>query len=259
MDIDYSLLTEVPGSFASAEQIRRMATRYQFARDYCHGKDVLEVACGSGQGLGLLAASARKVIGGDYMDNLLRKAQAHYGSRIPLIRLDAQSLPFRRETFDVVILYEAIYYLEEPARFVTECKRILRPGGYLLICQPNKSLPDFHPSPHSFRYFTPPELATLLTPIGFQASFFGDDPADYTSSKGKMLSFLKKTIVRMNLMPRTLKGRERLKRMIYGELLPIPHDIGTVRNSYMAPQPISADRPDRQYRVLFALSEVHGQ
>ena len=38
MDIDYSLLTEVPGSLASSEQIQRMLTRYRFARDYCRGK-----------------------------------------------------------------------------------------------------------------------------------------------------------------------------------------------------------------------------
>jgi ubiquinone/menaquinone biosynthesis C-methylase UbiE len=259
MDIDYSLLTEVPGSLASSEQIQRMVTRYRFARDYCRGKDVLEVACGSGQGLGTLAESARKVVGGDYMENLLRRAQSHYGTRMPLLRLDAQTLPFRRETFDVVILYEAIYYLEEPSRFVSECKRILRPGGYVLICQPNKSLPDFHPSPHSFRYFTPPELAEMLTPIGPRTTFFGDAPVDYTSLKSKVLSFVKKTIVRMNLMPRTLKGRERLKRMIYGELLPIPPEIGADRLSYAAPQPIAADQPDGQYRVLFAVSEVEGR
>jgi SAM-dependent methyltransferase len=178
---------------------------------------------------------------------------------MPLIRLDAQTLPFRGGTFDVVILYEAIYYLEEPARFMAECKRILRPGGVVLICQPNKSLPDFHPSPHSFRYFTPPELAKLLMPLGPRTTFFGDAPVDYTSLKSKMLSFVKKTIVRMNLMPRTLKGRERLKRMIYGELLPIPPDIGTDCSSYTAPRPIAADRPDEQYRVLFAVSEVDGR
>jgi SAM-dependent methyltransferase len=158
-----------------------------------------------------------------------------------------------------VILYEAIYYLEAPARFVAECKRILRPGGYVLICQPNKSLPDFHPSPHSFHYFTPLELAKLLTPIGPRVSFFGDAPVDYTSLKSRVLSFVKKTIVRMNLMPRTLKGRERLKRIIYGELLPIPPEIGTDCFSYTAPQPIAADQPDGQYRVLFAVSEVHGR
>ena len=46
-----------------------------------------------------------------------------------------------------------------------------------------------------------------MTPIGPRTSFFGDTPVDYTSLKSKVLSFVKKTIVRMNLMPRTLKGR----------------------------------------------------
>jgi len=98
-----------------------------------------------------------------------------------------------------------------------------------------------------------------LTPIGPRTTFFGDAPVDYTSLKSKVLSFVKKTIVRMNLMPRTLKGRERLKRMIYGELLPIPPEIGADRLSYAAPQPIAADQPDGQYRVLFAVSEVEGR
>jgi ubiquinone/menaquinone biosynthesis C-methylase UbiE len=256
MDIDYSLLTEVPGSLASAEQIKRMVSRYRFARNYCRGKDVLEVACGSGQGLGTLAESARKVVGGDYMDNLLRRARFHYGSRVPLVRLDAQTLPFKHETFDVVILYEAIYYLEEPARFVAECKRILRPGGHVLICLPNKSLPDFHPSPHSFRYFTPPELTKLLTPIGPRTSFFGDAPVDYTSLKSKVLSFVKTMIVRMNLMPRTLKGREQLKRLIYGTLIPIPAEIEEGEFTDAAPQPIAGDRPDGQCRVLLSVTEL---
>jgi SAM-dependent methyltransferase len=256
MDIDYSLLTEVPGSLASSEQITRMVNRYRFARDYCRGKDVLEVACGSGQGLGTLAKSARKVVGGDYMDNLLRRAQSHYGSRMPLVRLDAQTLPFRRETFDVVILYEAIYYLEEPTRFVAECKRILRPGGYVIICLPNRSLPDFHPSPHSFLYFTPSELTELLTPIDPETSLFGDTPVDYTSLKSKALSFVKKLIVRMNLMPRTLKGREQLKRLIYGTLTPIPPEIDVGRFTYTAPQPIAGNRPNSQYRVLLAVAQL---
>lgn len=259
MDIDYSLLTEVPGSLASSEQITRMVTRYRFALDYCRGKDVLEVACGSGQGLSALAKSAKKVVGGDFMDNLLRKAQSHYGSKIPLIRLDAQTLPFTREAFDVVILYEAIYYLEEPARFVEECKRILRPGGYVLICLPNKSIPDFHPSPHSFNYFTPPELAKLMSPIGPRSLFFGDSPVEYSSLKSKVLRFVKKTVVQMNMMPRTLKGREHLKRLIYGNLLPIPSEIETDRISYTAPQPIAVNCPDGRFRVLFAVTEVSGR
>ena len=110
MDIDYTGVTEVPGSRVTREQLARMYNRYFFAFQFCEGKDVLEVACGAGQGLGLLARRARKLVGGDYTENLIDVAWKHYGGRIPLVRFDAHTLPFREESFDVVIFYEAIYY-----------------------------------------------------------------------------------------------------------------------------------------------------
>jgi len=59
MLIDYSHVTEVPGAKVSEEQTRRLFSRYHFAQHYCEGKDVLEVVCGAGQGLGCLAKKAR--------------------------------------------------------------------------------------------------------------------------------------------------------------------------------------------------------
>src|SRR5262249_6372523 len=99
-------------------------TRYKFASDFCRGGRVLEIGCGAGQGLGYLARSASSVIGGDYTEALLRNAQSHYGGRIPLVALDAHELPFVDLSFDTVILYEAIYYLNSPAQFLEECRRV---------------------------------------------------------------------------------------------------------------------------------------
>ena len=115
---DFSELTEVPGAGATAEQLEMLRTRYRLAADLAAGQDVLEAAGGAGMGLGLLARTARRVVGGDFTMSLLRRAAAHHGSRIPLIRFDAQRLPFRNEAHDVVVLYEAIYYLPDAVRFV---------------------------------------------------------------------------------------------------------------------------------------------
>ncbi|PKN02200.1 MAG: hypothetical protein CVU77_01900 [Elusimicrobia bacterium HGW-Elusimicrobia-1] len=52
---DYTAVTEVTGYNVTSEQIQRMYTRYRFASEFCKDKDVLEVACGSGQWLGYLA------------------------------------------------------------------------------------------------------------------------------------------------------------------------------------------------------------
>jgi ubiquinone/menaquinone biosynthesis C-methylase UbiE len=256
MSTTFHDLTETPGQNGSAEQLQRMFTRYRFALSYCAGKDVLEIACGAGQGLGYLAKQTRTVWGGDYTESLLRVAQAHYGSRIPLLRLDAHHLPVRDGSFDVILLYEALYYLSNPREVFREFRRVLKPGGTVLITLPNRSLPDFHPSPLSIRYYTPPELKALMEPLGFRATFYGDTLVDYSTLRNRILAFVKSMVVKMNLMPKTLKGRERLKRLIYGELKPIPAELEENGFSYEKPKPIASERPDWQYRVLFAVAEV---
>ncbi|MBN1636130.1 MAG: class I SAM-dependent methyltransferase [Deltaproteobacteria bacterium] len=253
--VDYSLLTEIPGSKASNEQLRRMLTRYYFGSQLCEGKSVLEVACGAGQGLNYLGREARFVIGGDYDCSLLNIARSQYGKKIPLCRLDGHFLPFRDGVFDVVILFEAIYYLHEPDKFISECKRILKFNGEVLICLPNSSLPDFHPSPYSYSYFTPPEISKLFEKYEFDVACFGSTPVDTSTAKGKVLSLIKKMVVKFNLMPRTLKGREFLKRLVFGSLVSIPGDVSDIPISHDTPVPISCFENNYSYRVIFALAK----
>jgi ubiquinone/menaquinone biosynthesis C-methylase UbiE len=75
--------------------------------------------------------------------------------------IDAHNLPFDDKSFDVVILYEAIYYLEHPERFIEEARRVLRENGTLLICTANKDWSGFNPSPYTYKYFSAPELFLL--------------------------------------------------------------------------------------------------
>ena len=132
--IDYSTVTEIAGSKVTEEQLQRMYTRYRFAAELCSGKEVLEVAFGSGQGLGYLANYAKRVVGVEYDEKLLKIAQNYYKDRFELHHMDAQKLTFDTETFDVVILYEAIYYLSKPENFILGAYRILKPEGQIIIC-----------------------------------------------------------------------------------------------------------------------------
>ena len=52
MEDDYKSVTEISGDDVSLEQVERIQNRYCWAKKYCESKDILEVACGSGQGLG---------------------------------------------------------------------------------------------------------------------------------------------------------------------------------------------------------------
>ena len=81
MDKDFLEVTEIAGDEVTHEQIQRLCNRYYWACDYCLNKDVLEVACGTGQGLGYLAGVASSVEAGDYFEPILEIARKHYGNR----------------------------------------------------------------------------------------------------------------------------------------------------------------------------------
>jgi len=106
---DYVSVTEVAGDEVTQEQVDRLCNRYYWAGQYCIGKDVVEVACGSGQGLGYLSGIARSLEAGDYSDEILAIARRHYGERIDLRQFDAQDMPFEDKSKDAIILFGAIY------------------------------------------------------------------------------------------------------------------------------------------------------
>src|SRR5690242_6743861 len=110
----------------------------------------------------MVQRTARTVVAGDIDVANLGIAHRTFGGRLSLVALDAQFLPFHDGIFDVILLFEAIYYLRVPEAFVGECWRILRRGGVVLVVTANKDLYDFTSSPFSFRYFNAPELARLF-------------------------------------------------------------------------------------------------
>lgn len=255
MTSDYSTVSELPGSHATQEQLARLYQRYHTAARYSAGKRVLEVACGAGQGLGYLARSASKVVGGDYTEGLLHLSQSYYRDRIPLIRLDAHRLPFSDGAFDVVVLFEAIYYLRHAEQFIAESRRILSRGGTLIIGTVNKDWSEFARSPLSTRYYSVPELRDLLTQHNFtDLEFFGSFPTGVASSRQKVVSIIRRAVITLDLMPRTLKGRERFKRIFYGSLLPLKPEVEGDMTDLEPLVPIAHDVPNADYKILYTVA-----
>jgi ubiquinone/menaquinone biosynthesis C-methylase UbiE len=252
----YVTVTEMAGTQISRPQLGRMYNRYHFAAERCRDKDVLELACGSGPGLGMIARRARSVVAADVDPQILEVARRHYGTRIALRQMDAQALPCDDASFDVVILFEAIYYLADAARFVAEARRVLRPGGLLLVCSANRDLPDFNPSPFSHRYFSVPELSELLRQAGFQVSCWGEDPVDPASLVESALREAKRLARDFGLIPQTMRGKQLLKRLVFGRLVPMPAELTEGLAPLAQPVPIQADRKDDRHRVLHWLGTL---
>ncbi len=253
---DYSTVTELPGTLGSSEQLARMLHRYETANRFSQQKDVLEVACGAGQGLGYLTKTAKSVVGADCSETLLRLARDHYQSRTKLVRLDAEALPFRDRSFDVIILFEAIYYLDSPEKFLEECSRLLREGGVLLVCTVNKEWAGFYPSPFSKRYFTASELAAMAQARKFDAEVLGAFPDSPATWREKVLWWLRRIAVASHLIPRTMRGKTFLKRIFSGKLLAIPNEIQPETLSYVPPVPVLDGAAGIDYKILYVVARA---
>ena len=231
-----------------------IVTRYDLGARVAEGRRVLEVACGAGQGLGYMAERARWTVGGDYHEGLLGLARRHYGARVPLVRLDAQRLPFTSSTFDVIVLHEAIYYLELVDAFVSESRRVLREDGALVVSTVNREWPDFNPSPESHRYLNTRELRALLETRFRRVSVYGAFPIHSSAGRPSMVSLLKRLAVRLGLIPKTMKGKRWLKRLFYGLLVEVPAEI----TDDLAPRApgvrLEPDRAHPGFKLLLAVA-----
>jgi len=255
MKQEYSSVTELPGNKVTQDQLNRLFHRYHFASKYCQGKDVLEVACGGGMGLGYIAKVAKKVVGGDIDEDILKLPINHYKDRknIELKNFDAQSFPFLDKSFDVVVFYEAIYYLNSPELFIEEASRVLRKGGTIIICSVNKNWADFNPSPYSFKYFSVPELLSILNKRFSSVEVFGAFPVINSGFRYQLTSFIKRLAVKFNLMPKTMKGKKIFKRIFMGKLIEMPYEIRDENIEYEEPALLPDDKPTTECKVLYAV------
>lgn len=161
----------VPGIPEENYWFRRHEAAYLALVGYCADAVVLEAGCGEGYGADLLAGVARLVCGLDY-DAL---TAAHVGAAYPRVRAvrgNLAGLPFGESTVDVVANLQVIEHLWDQEGFLTECHRVLRPGGRLLITTPNRL--TFSPgrdtplNPFHTRELAPAELDKLLCGAGFE-------------------------------------------------------------------------------------------
>lgn len=115
--------------------------RYEYARQFVGGLDVLDVACGTGYGSKMLAdAGAKSVLGVDISREAVDFARSHYAwEKMRFEFGDAQNLyEVPREKFDAVVSFETVEHVPSADAFLAEVKRVLKPGGTFIV-----STPDF--------------------------------------------------------------------------------------------------------------------
>lgn len=142
------------------------AARYVYALQFVSGKAVLDIACGTGYGVGLLSSKAKFVTGVDIDPEAAKEAISECGQNAAVLLGNGLGLPFDDASFDVVTSFETLEHLHERSNFLAELHRVLRPTGTLILSTPNanysqpvngKPLNPFH-----IYEYTPEELRIEL-------------------------------------------------------------------------------------------------
>lgn len=113
--------------------------RYGYALEYVKDKVVLDIACGEGYGTDILSGKASFVYGADISDEAIRHAQSKYNKQnIKFLKGYAHEIPLEDESVDVVVSFETIEHHDKHHEMISECKRVLKKDGILIISSPDK-------------------------------------------------------------------------------------------------------------------------
>ncbi|HEU4686129.1 MAG TPA: class I SAM-dependent methyltransferase [Nitrospira sp.] len=103
------------------------------------GHRVLELGCSTGYLTRRFAGKARLMYGLDMNAPALREAKRRNPGMLPACG-SAEHLPFADATFDAVVMLEVIEHTASDAAAIRELRRVLKPGGLLILSTPHAGL-----------------------------------------------------------------------------------------------------------------------
>lgn len=113
--------------------------RYGIALSFIKDKTVLDIACGEGYGTNLMGNSASFVYGVDIDPDTIEAAKRKYKKEnIQYATGSTSAIPLEDNSVDVVISFETIEHHDQHDEMLKEIKRVLKPGGIVMISTPDK-------------------------------------------------------------------------------------------------------------------------
>lgn len=149
-----------------------------------------DLGCGTGTLLMELAPFVERVIGVDASDEMLASARDRVASvtNVELYQGTLEALPLEDERLDAAVLMLVLHHVPAPVDALTEARRVLKPGGRLLIVDMTAHDREEYRQKmgHVWLGFSDDQLRRALTQAGFaHAAFHQLPPAD--TAKGPSL------------------------------------------------------------------------
>ncbi len=134
---------------------------YNFIAEVAEGQSVLDVGCGSGEGLKVLATRATYALGIDLDDRLRR----------PDVNVEIKSIAdMPDKSFDVVVSLDVIEHVEADRAFLAGLFRVARKAVF--VSTPNYAM-SFNRNPYHVREYTPYEFERLFDGYGEATLYAG--------------------------------------------------------------------------------------
>lgn len=148
------------------------------------GETVLDVGCGAGEFSAALAHAGAHPIAVDVAGEALRRARERVAGLDARRWAAGEPLPLADTSADVVWAGEVIEHVADLAPWLSELRRVLRPGGTLLLTTPHhgpgtllrlalsrrRFAEHFAPRSEHVRFFSPRTLGALLDDLGFDVA-----------------------------------------------------------------------------------------
>lgn len=111
---------------------KKIIEKLDIKKDYT----ILDVGCGTGEILNKIASydTNVKLFGLDISPCMIKMAKKNKLKKINYICGDSEKIPFKDNTFDILITSESFHHYPNPQKVIKEFKRVLKHNGELILC-----------------------------------------------------------------------------------------------------------------------------
>lgn len=138
---------------------RAIQTRYLGAR--APGK-LLDIGCGAGDYLALMRTLGWTVEGVEIDPAACRHARQKHGLAVHEGTVESRGYP--ENSFDAIVMNHVIEHVFDPVALLKECRRIIKPGGHVVVITPNTKSWGHRKFQESWRGLEPPRHIHIFSP-----------------------------------------------------------------------------------------------
>ncbi len=199
---------------------QRLLSAYYHAKSYIKG-DLLELGCGEGRGIELLAPLADSYVGIDKIKEVIEKLSDRFPPHYKFICGSFPPFPFKDHSFHTIVTFQVIEHIKDDEGFIKEIHRVLKPGGKALITTPNIKM-SLSRNPWHEREYTGDQLKELCK------KYFDEVEMKGVTGNEKVLAYHERNRISVNKIMKY--DVFNLQYKLPAHLLRIPYEFMNRRN-----------------------------